>query len=363
MVTGVDLVKLQIAVARGEKLPFRQEDLSPRGHAIECRVYAEDPDAGFLPSPGRISTLRVPGGPGIRDDSGVEEDDEVPSYYDPLISKLVAWGEDRPAAIDRMRRALHEYRIFGIQTTLAFFERVLRHPDFVAGQIDTGFVERLARDARGHGHGEDERPWPVALAAASIRLLEQRRARVVRRPASAPPSAWQRGGRWAMGAGGDPRAAVDGRACRVTVTGSQGGHAPSTRPRRMAPSGAPISAAVDGRSYTVGLEPRSGGYRVNVGSDAFVVDLAEATRAAAPAAVRVPQGPARLTAPMPGRIVRVLVEPGQAVESGQGLVVMEAMKMENSCAPRGPGGGGARGRAADGGDRRPSRGGGVSRRS
>jgi biotin carboxyl carrier protein len=129
-------------------------------------------------------------------------------------------------------------------------------------------------------------------------------------------------------------AAVDGRACRVAVTGSQGRYTVTVDGRTFdvdwPSSGAPFSSLlVDGRSYTIGLEPRSGGYRVIVGSDAFVVDLAEATRAAAPAAVRAPQGPARLTAPMPGRIVRVLVEPGQAVEFGQGLVVMEAMKMEN----------------------------------
>jgi acetyl-CoA carboxylase biotin carboxylase subunit len=191
LVTGVDLVKLQIGIARGEKLPFDQAALSQRGHAIECRVYAEDPDAGFLPSPGRIVALRVPGGPGIRDDSGVEEGDEVPSYYDPLISKLVAWGEDRASAIARMRRAVREYNVLGIKTTLPFFDRVLRHPDFAAGQIDTGFVERLGRD-RG---GEEERPWPVALAAAAIRAFEQRRA--VTRAASPAASAWRREGRLA----------------------------------------------------------------------------------------------------------------------------------------------------------------------
>jgi len=190
LVTGVDLVKLQIRIARGEELPFDQPALSPRGHAIECRVYAEDPDNGFLPSPGRILGLRVPGGPGIRDDSGVEEGDEVPSYYDPLISKLVAWGEDRPAAIARLRRAVREYQVLGIKTTLPFFERVLRHPDFVAGRIDTAFVERMGREPR----DGPERPWPVALAAAAIRAFEQRRA-AARPAAAAAPSAWQQAAR------------------------------------------------------------------------------------------------------------------------------------------------------------------------
>jgi len=189
LVTGVDLVKLQIRIAQEERLPLAQEDLAQRGHAIECRVYAEDPDAGFLPSPGRILALRVPGGPGIRDDSGVEEGDDVPSHYDPLVSKLVAWGEDRASAIARMRRAVREYKVLGIKTTLPFFERVLRHPDFLAGRIDTSFTERLGPDTP-----EKDRPWPVAVAAAAISAFEQRRA--ARTPSAAPAaSAWRREGR------------------------------------------------------------------------------------------------------------------------------------------------------------------------
>ena len=191
LVTGVDLVKLQIRIAQGERLPFAQEDLVQRGHAIECRVYAEDPDAGFLPSPGRILALRVPGGPGIRDDSGVEEGDEVPSHYDPLVSKLVAWGEDRASAIARMRRAVREYKVLGIKTTLPFFERVLRHPDFVAGRIDTSFVERLGRET----HAEEERPWAVAVAAAAIAAFAQRRAARTGPRAAPAPSAWLGEGR------------------------------------------------------------------------------------------------------------------------------------------------------------------------
>jgi len=190
LVTGVDLVKLQIRIAQAERLPFAQEDLVQRGHAIEGRIYAEDPDSGFLPSPGRILALRVPGGPGIRDDSGVEDGDEVPSHYDPLVSKLLAWGEDRASAIARMRRAVREYRVLGIKTTLPFLDRVLRHPDFVAGRIDTSFAERLGRDSP----PEEDRPWPVAVAAAAISAFEQRRA--ARTPSAVPAaSAWRREGR------------------------------------------------------------------------------------------------------------------------------------------------------------------------
>jgi acetyl-CoA carboxylase biotin carboxylase subunit len=186
MVTGLDLVKLQIRIAQGERLPFRQEDLRQRGHAIECRVYAEDPEQGFLPSPGRILALRVPGGPGVRDDSGVYEGSEVPIHYDPLISKLVAYGSDRDDAIRRMRRALAEYRVLGIKTTLPFFERVLQHADFLAGDFDTSFVERAFRPA----DSRRERPIDVAVAAAAIRALLDREAR------SRVPTPGDRGSAW-----------------------------------------------------------------------------------------------------------------------------------------------------------------------
>jgi acetyl-CoA carboxylase biotin carboxylase subunit len=141
MVTGLDLVRLQIAVAEGRPLPFAQEELAIRGAAIECRVYAEDP-VRFLPSPGRITALRVPSGPGVRDDSGVTAGSDISVYYDPMISKLVAWGETRAHAIERMARALDEYRVGGIKTNLPFHRRVMRNAEFQAGEYDTGFIER-----------------------------------------------------------------------------------------------------------------------------------------------------------------------------------------------------------------------------
>ena len=140
LVTGIDLVREQINVAAGTSLSFRQEEVRWRGHAIECRVYAEDPESNFFPSPGRITFLRVPSGPGIRDDSGVVEGAEVSIYYDPMISKLAAWGRTRAAAIDRMRRALDEYAIGGIKTTLPFFREIVRDEEFIAARLDTGFI-------------------------------------------------------------------------------------------------------------------------------------------------------------------------------------------------------------------------------
>jgi acetyl-CoA carboxylase, biotin carboxylase subunit len=141
LTTGVDLVRWQILVACGQQLPLRQEQIQRQGAAIECRIYAEDP-VKFLPSPGTITNLRAPSGPGVRDDSGVEAGSVISIYYDPLISKLCTWAPERPAAIERMRRALDEYYVGGIRTNLAFHRQVMRHPAFLAGGYDTSFIEK-----------------------------------------------------------------------------------------------------------------------------------------------------------------------------------------------------------------------------
>ncbi|MGH7394538.1 MAG: acetyl-CoA carboxylase biotin carboxylase subunit, partial [Candidatus Methylomirabilales bacterium] len=143
MVTGLDLVKAQIGLAAGGPLPVRQEEVRLRGHALECRIYAEDPFRNFIPSPGRIVTFRRPGGPGVRDDTGVYEGYEVPVHYDPLIAKLITWGESRAEAIQRMRRALQEYTIIGIQTTIPFHRLVMEDPRFLAGEVDTTYVDAM----------------------------------------------------------------------------------------------------------------------------------------------------------------------------------------------------------------------------
>jgi acetyl-CoA carboxylase biotin carboxylase subunit len=170
MVTGVDLVAWQIRIARGEKLTLDPATLvQPRGHAVECRIYAEDPDKSFMPSPGRISRLRAPQGPGVRDDSAAYEGGDVPIYYDPLISKLITWGESRPQALARMRRALSEYEVLGIKTTIPFFQWVLEDEDFIAARIDTGFIDRKLGERNG------QPLWPASamheeLAAIAVAL-------------------------------------------------------------------------------------------------------------------------------------------------------------------------------------------------
>jgi acetyl-CoA carboxylase, biotin carboxylase subunit len=165
-VTGLDLVRTQIEVASGFPLPWKQADLRQIGHAIECRVYAEDPFNKFLPSPGKIEVLRTPSGPGIRDDSGVYEGATVSRFYDPMISKLVAWGPDRKSAIARMKRALAEYSVHGLTTNLAFHRWVLDHQGFLAGEFDTGFIDREWKpEAVGTAPQGEERDLLLATAA------------------------------------------------------------------------------------------------------------------------------------------------------------------------------------------------------
>jgi acetyl-CoA carboxylase biotin carboxylase subunit len=155
MVTGLDLVRWQIRIARGERLDIDPRAmLSPSGHAIECRVYAEDPDNNFLPSPGRILQLCAPGGPGIRDDSGASAGLDVPIFYDPMISKVAAWAEDRPHAVARMRRALDEYLITGIKTTLPFFSWLLAQPEFVEGRFHTSYLDDVLEARNGRPFAE-----------------------------------------------------------------------------------------------------------------------------------------------------------------------------------------------------------------
>ncbi len=172
MVTGLDLVHLQLLVAMGEPLPIAQEDVRLRGHAIECRIYAEDPENNFFPSPGLITRLVQPGGPGIREDCAVFAGWTVPLDYDPMLSKLVAFGETREVAIDRMLRALDEYVIGGIKTNIGLFRRILTDGDFRAARIDTGYLERLLAVPALPGEAVPEDI--VALAAALFAASAQR---------------------------------------------------------------------------------------------------------------------------------------------------------------------------------------------
>ena len=169
MVTNIDLVKWQIRIARGERLDIDPEHaITPLRHAVECRIYAEDPDLGFMPSPGLIRALRPASGPGVRDDGGVLAGYTVPVYYDSMIAKLIAWGDTRVEAIDRMARALREYQVLGIRTTIPFFLWLMRQPDYHQGRFDTTYLDRLLAERRGESFSEltagDEELAAIAAA-------------------------------------------------------------------------------------------------------------------------------------------------------------------------------------------------------
>jgi acetyl-CoA carboxylase, biotin carboxylase subunit len=172
LVTGLDLVHLQLRIASGEKLPFQQQDVTLRGHAIECRIYAEDPDNNFFPSPGKIQRLVRPSGPGVREDSGVYEGWNVPLDYDPMLSKLIAFAPDRAMAIARMQRALDEYFIGGIKTNLGLFRKILQDADFVTAKIDTGFLDRLLSQPAAPSQAVDEKQDVAAIAAALFTAIQ-----------------------------------------------------------------------------------------------------------------------------------------------------------------------------------------------
>jgi acetyl-CoA carboxylase biotin carboxylase subunit len=177
LVTGLDLVHLQIEIAGGARLALTQEDVRLRGHAIECRIYAEDPDNNYFPSPGKITLLLAPSGPGIRRDSGMYEGWTVPVDYDPLLAKVIGYGTDREQAIGRLIRALNEYFVGGIKTNISLFQRILNDPDFRAAKVDTGYLERLlARPARLPDEDGKAGMDVAAIAAGLFALLNPQNA-------------------------------------------------------------------------------------------------------------------------------------------------------------------------------------------
>ena len=191
LVTGLDLVQLQIRIAAGERLPFEQNAVQLRGHAMECRIYAEDPENNYFPSPGKITALAEPGGPGIRVDSGVYEGWNVPLEYDPLLAKLIAYGETREQAMARLRRALDEYFVGGVKTNLALFRKILSNPDFAAGNADTSLLARMEDLPR----DEDEHEREAAAIAAVISQTLNPTSAISAANSAGSPSAWQRAAR------------------------------------------------------------------------------------------------------------------------------------------------------------------------
>ncbi len=209
MITGIDIVKTMIRVAAGEPLPFRQEDLAISGHSIEARVYAEDPDNNFVPSPGEILVYRPAAGPGIRVDSGVYQGARVTVFYDPMVAKLVVWGRDRTEAIERLRRALREFVVKGIKTSIPFHQKVVEHPVFLSGKYDTGFIEQHLAGGKGDPRPESDdsrEARRVAFMMAAVAAYQRDKARAAMASAVAEGSSggdpWKHFGRRSQMRGG-----------------------------------------------------------------------------------------------------------------------------------------------------------------
>ena len=309
MITGLDLVEWQLRVAAGERLPKRQNELRPHGHAIEARLYAEDPGNEFLPSTGRLERLHLPPGEGgVRVDSGVREGDAVTMYYDPMIAKVIAWAETRESAADKLAQALAETGIAGVRTNTGFLVRALRHPEFLAGEIDTGFIDRHL------GALLPPPPRAQLFARAALFIVEDRK----------------RGAR-----AQDPWDAQDGfrlsGEARETIEFTAGVTRASVlvlHPRGGALSFEIAREPVFAPPHTDAMRLASGEIAVMEAGETSLFALAD------PFAETDAGGAAtdRLVAPMPGKIVRVFASPAQAVKRGEPLITLEAMKMEHTLA-------------------------------
>jgi 3-methylcrotonyl-CoA carboxylase alpha subunit len=337
MITGLDLVEWQFRVAAGEKLPLLQKDLAIRGHAIEARLYAEDPDRGFLPQTGRLTHLAFPTGENVRVDTGVRAGDAISVYYDPMIAKLVAWGPDRDAAVRRFSGALAQTQVGGFKTNIGFLARLAAHPAFKTADLDTRFIERHQADLLAA-------PAPAldsafALAALGLLLARAEDARQAALASADPWCPWGHSNGWRL----NDEARCELRLRELSLERSDEKTIEVIYRRGggwdiALADGSAFEArgelAADGKlSGTLGDEKASAvwiraGDEITLfsktGSRRFaIVDRLHETGGA-----EVSGGP--LVAPMPGRIISQLVEAGAHVEANQPVIVIEAMKMEHT---------------------------------
>ncbi|MBK6012439.1 biotin carboxylase N-terminal domain-containing protein [Streptomyces sp. MBT53] len=302
LVTGLDLVEWQLRVAAGERLPFAQEDITLTGHAVEARICAEDPSRGFLPSGGTVLKLHEPSGDGVRTDSGLSEGTEVGSLYDPMLSKVIAYGPDRATALRKLRAALADTVTLGVPTNAGFLRRLLAHPAVVAGELDTGLVEREADSLI-----PDSVPEEVYEAAAAVRLDALRPTGEGWTDPFSVPSGWR--------LGGAPKPV--------------GFHLKVAEPVEYVPRGGhtvtadQVAVTLDGVRHTF----RRAGDWLGRDGDAWQVRDHDPVAASLSGADR--SGAGSLTAPMPGTVTVVKVAVGDQVTAGQSLLVVEAMKMEH----------------------------------
>jgi 3-methylcrotonyl-CoA carboxylase alpha subunit len=327
MILGLDLIEWQLRIAAGEKLPIEQDQVEAKGHAIEARIYAEDPTKGFLPSSGLIRTWREPSGTHIRVDSGFRSGDAVLPYYDALLAKLVVHGEDRMRALARMAEALAAFEIEGVVTNVAFLRALLAHPQVVQGDIDTGFIEREIVNLV-HVH-----PVLTALDAAGAVAAVLLREREELAQSEQSHSPWDARGGWMLAGTrqrtlsfrhgeerqsallhyerGGMRMEFAGASQPLAITARQAGQFEMT----FGDSKETHRAAWSGRDLEL-MTPR-GRLRLHW-IDPFAAELRMAATAT------------RITAPMPGTVIRMLAEPGAELAAGAPVLVLEAMKMEHT---------------------------------
>ncbi len=333
MVTGLDLVEWQLRIAAGDPLPLAQEAIATHGHAIEVRLYAEDPESGFLPGSGRLDKLSLPKASGyVRTDGGVVEDDTVTIFYDPMIAKLIVWDDDRPRALVRLRDALAACEIVGPKSNISFLEALVRHPMVVEGRIDTGYLDR---------HLDEVLPTPLppsaidlAAAATVVLMHDERAASDAASTRSDPHSPWALCDGWRLGHASDRVLCLLHRGHRhlLHASGSAGTYRVRGDDFAIAVDGARIhdgvvSARFDGDAHRYRASADDGAVRIHDGTRRLRFERAPAFQLATEVGAG---GGNRVTAPMPGRIVLVKVKVGDTVEIGQELLVMEAMKMELS---------------------------------
>jgi 3-methylcrotonyl-CoA carboxylase alpha subunit len=330
MTTGLDLVEWQLRVASGQPLPMAQDQVPRHGHAIEVRLYAEDPEANFMPGSGTLETLQLPTpSRHVRVDAGVVEGDTVSIFYDPMIAKLIVWDEDRPRALSRLREALAACEVVGPKSNVAFLERLARHPAVVEGSIDTGYLDRRLEEFM----PEQDADPALLLAAAAANLLAQEAGSLARAGDGADPhSPWAVADGWRLGhAGQRPLAFLHrGQRIEMTAQGAGGDYRISHEGGVDQVEGARLT----GGALSLRINGQARRFAVTHDRARVVVHDGERRLSLQPVAVYSPAGAGetagdgRVRAPMPGRVVVVRIKPGDTVAAGQELLVMEAMKME-----------------------------------
>jgi len=329
MITGLDLVELMIRIAAGEKLPFKQKDISYNGWAIESRVYAEDPLRNFLPSIGRVTRYRPPpANDGVRTDTGIGEGSEISMYYDPMIAKLITHGATRAEAVARMSEALDGFLVRGVNHNIAFLSAVMAHPRFRAGRLSTGFIaEEFPNGFEGHGAATDD----LGLLATIAAIVNRRQ--VEQDCGLSGQTAGQE-----MVPADDWVVVIDRTEYAVRMAPRAGGYDVHLRDKTFVvltdwqPGQALFESIVDGAAVIAQVDRLSLGYRLFRGGATVDAQVLSPEAAALYRLMpeKVPPDMSRyLLSPMPGLLIRVAVEAGQEVKAGEELAVVEAMKMEN----------------------------------